>query len=649
MNFTSLNSHQSSSSYNDEDRIKRMNDRVSRLQEVSNNSIQESQNTLNIADSGYITEEDMMMYDPDMSGMNKYGSNNITGNNVPVNTQTPYSAQMQNGYSQQPYRANVDSQMYNMYNQQMQTNYGYYNQQPQSQYNQQPYYQQMQTNYGYYNQQPQSQYNQQPYYQQQQFNMQYYNRPQRPIYNGNGQLYSNIIPTTNKGYYATNARTSNHMLNTNGVNPQNIQYNPYTGNNRGINYYNNPYNLDPRNFDSDEDYTEEYNRQEELRKKQCESNVGLAMYFRGFAELAGTEFEDTTEQFKSKINDAYGFKPYAQIREEREQQQKKTIEDYRKNSQDKPQRYKNGVREAHYYIRAGITDENGNYKEMTKPVDPETGYRTVLYTPQDDEAILFNKQHFWDPYIKNAMWVNNFYKSINNRVKEFKSRYPDTITWEQLVGPEAKMCDYYDDVVTSKDSNAIKTSYMRGRWNNSTNNYNNNFLHSGVMPIISYETKSDCFADYDLTKQVHAANLSMTPDEIELSSVLNNSLQRDYDKKRSIFVDKMIKGHTKCDMAAGARQVEVVAAPDIVAMTEAEAIKFMQECEQNEQEQNRIRQEALSRTDNIDEETGGHIISQIEIPNPGFIPGKNGEQIPILKRTITRGVIATGDEGEYND
>src|SRR5574343_567105 len=167
MNFTSLNSHQSSSSYNDEDRIKRMNDRVSRLQEVSNNSIQESQNTLNIADSGYITEEDMMMYDPDMSGMSKYGSNNITGNNVPVNTQTPYSAQMQNGYSHQPYRANVDSQMYNMYNQQMQTNYGYYNQQPQSQYNQQPYYQQMQTNYGYYNQQPQSQYNQQPYYQQQ--------------------------------------------------------------------------------------------------------------------------------------------------------------------------------------------------------------------------------------------------------------------------------------------------------------------------------------------------------------------------------------------------------------------------------------------------------------------------------------------------
>jgi hypothetical protein len=91
-------------------------------------------------------------------------------------------------------------------------------------------------------------------------------------------------------------------------------------------------------------------------------------------------------------------------------------------------------------------------------------------------------------------------------------------------------------------------------------------------------------------------------------------------------------------MAANARQGEVIAAPNINDMMEAEAAIYLQQ----QEEQERLKQ-TLMRNDNIDP-TGGHIISQTEVSNPGYIPGTN---TPIINRTIVHGVMS--DEEMKNE
>lgn len=561
MEIRSLENYSPSKPLDDESRKRKMEERISRLRQVSDSSIPESQEILNLADSGMITEEDMMKYDPDMSGMVQYNSNSVNvGSNVPPTTnQTPYSQQMQNGYNYAPQRANVDMQMYSMHQQQ-------------------------------------------PIM---------YQNPYSGYYSNNQN--TNII-NTSQGYYGG--------YNSYYQQPQMRQYN--TG---GI-CYDNPYGLDPRNFDSDEEMAKEYNRLEEERKKKCEGQVALTMYFRDFAEEAGAEFTEDRETFYKRIKGEYGYKTIAQIKLEKEENLKKQRES---SSQTGYSRYNSkGYREYKSKMVVSITTRDGSERIMTKPVDPETGYRTTIFTRRDDEVLEFNRQHFWDIYNKEANWYANFAYAMNNRVKEFKSKYPDTLSWEQLTGPESKMADYYDDIVTKQDSSKIKVSLMKGRWSNGTS-YTNNFYHSGMNTDISFDNMSGAFrTDYELAKQIHMANLSKTPDEIEISSVLNNSLHKDYDQKRAIFINKMLSGNARTNMAAGATQREVIASPDINAITNAEATAYLNELEELEKEK---KKESLKRS--VDPFEKEHVLSEVNIPNPGYISGTN---IPILNRKIITGV-----------
>lgn len=556
MEFKSIDSYESRRTDNDE--------RRARLSQLSNQFVDNSKEILERIDNGLITEEEMMRYDPDMSGMTQYGSSGVVhGSNVTNTTQTiQYSQQPQNDYSYQAQRPNVDSTMYNLYQQQQPISY------------------QPQTNYAY-----------------------------------NG-YYSQTTPTTNLYAYS--------------YNPQMIQYSP------GL-MYNNPYGLDPRNYSSEEEMVEEYNRLEEERKKACNTNVALAMYFRDFSEVAGADFVETREEYQKKIENQYGYKTFAQMKVEREEYENKLKEEREK--QFRSSDVNNG--ELKIKFISCIVDENGNRKIMSKGINPETGERTIVYTKRDLEIDNFNRMHFWDIYAKDANWTYNFTRAINNRVKEYKNKY-DSYTWEELTGPEAKMCDYYDDVVTKQDSNKLKATLMKGRWSNGTS-YTNNFWHSGVSTDINFNNMSRAFrTDYELAKQIHSANLSKTPDEIEISSVLNNSLRRDYDAKRAMFINKMLSGNPRTNMAANARQTEVIAAPNINNIMEAEAISYLNEQEELEKR----KQEALLRNDNLDP-TGGHIISKTEISNPGCIGGTN---IPILNRTIVHGVMSDEEtQREFNN
>lgn len=559
MELKSLENYSSSRPLDDDARKRKMEERVSRLKQISDSSISESQEILNLADSGMITEDDMMKYDPDMSGMVQYNSNNVaTGSNVQITNQVPYSQQMQNGYNYAPQYANVDTYMY----QQQASPIMYQN----------PYI-------GYYS---------------------------------NNQINTNTI-NMSQGYYGEN--TSYYQ-------PQMRQYNT-----EGLSY-DNPYGLDPRYFDSDEEMSKEYNRLEEERKKKCEGQVSLLMYFRDFAEEAGAEFTEDRETFYKKIKGEYGYKTIAQIKLEKEESIKKQKELSIENGYS---RYNSkGYREYKSKMVVSITTRDGKEKIMTKPVDPETGYRTTIYTRRDDEVLAFNRQHFWDIYNKEINWYANFAYAMNNRVKEFKSKYPDNLSWEQLVGPEAKMADYYDDIVTKQDSAKIKVSLMKGRWSNGTS-YTNNFLHSGMSTDITFDNMSGAFrTDYELAKQIHMANLSKTPDEIEISSVLNNSLHRDYDQKRAIFINKMLSGNARTNMAAGATQREVIASPDINAITNSEATVYLNQLEEQERENKK-----LSLQKSMDPFSKEHVLSEVNVPNPGCIPGTN---IPIINRKIITGV-----------
>lgn len=516
----------------------KMNDRLSRLKNVSDQFI----NNIN---DGIITEEDMMKYDPEMSGMTQFGSSGIVhGSNVSENINPiPYSQLPQNGY---------DNYQRPIYYQPSQSNYAYS---------------------GYYSQ----------------------TTPSTNLYSpGNPPYYSQILPQ----YQAS-----------------------------GL-LYQNPYGLDPRNFGSDEDMVTEYNRLEEERKKVCNTNVALAMYFRDLSEVAGSEFSETRDEYEAQIRAQYGFKTYAQIRLEQEEENNKLKE---QRLSEMKEREKNSGLEVK--VVACIVDENGNQRILTKGVN-EKGEISRYYSRREIEMDVYNAAHFYDAYNKQLAYAANFQRAINNRVKIFRDKY-DSYSWEDLVGPKAKMCDYYDEVVTKQDSNKLKAELLKNRWDNGSS-YINNFWHSNISTEINFNNMSKAFrSDYELAKQIHAANLARTPDEIEISTVLNNSLQRDYDMKRAIFIDKVSKGESRANMAASANQREVVAAPDIYALTEEEAGSYLDELEK--QERLKTQREALQRNDNIDPITGGHIISQTEINNPGYIPGTN---IPILKRTIVNGVMS---------
>ena len=463
----------------------------------------------------------------------------------------------------------------------------------------------------------------------------YYQQP-RPQYNYNG-YYNQTIPrapiyNNHQGYY----------------NPYNqMQYNPYQQQYTPMRF-NNPYGLDPRDYDSEEEMNKEFEKLETKRRKHCESDVALAMFFRDFSEQAGAEFAESREEYYNKIQDAYGYKTFEEMEEEKNRKAKEHREQMMKNG--RTSRYdERGFRE----FKCGLVvalheeDENGNenVRVMSKPVNPETGYRTTLISRNDDEVLNFNSQHFWDPYIKRDNYIANFYGAINNRVKEYSKKY-DSYTWEELTGPEAKMTDYYYDIVVKEDSNKIRAQMMKGRWSNGTS-YLNNFWNSGTSTAINLNNMSNTFrTDYELAKQIHCANLSKTPEEIELDQRLMNSLTKDYDKKRAIFVNKMLAGRSRCNMAAGASQKEVIAAPNINDIMDAEAASYLAELDEQEKRKQEEKYQALMRQDNLDP-TGGHIVSKKEIMNPGVIPGTN---VPIQKRTVYTGVM-TDEEArrEFDD
>lgn len=568
-----------------EDRQRRNEERIARLMQVSEEAVVESQQILDRIDNGLITEEERMIYDPEMNGMIQYGSNGvIKGSQVSESTPINYQQQPQNSYYDAQ-RISVDNQMYNMYHQQPQQ--PIYYQQPQPQYNYN----------GYYNQ----------------------TMPRAPIYNNH------------QGYYS----------------PYNqMQYNSYQQQYTPMRF-NNPYGLDPRDYDSEEEMNKEFEKLENKRRKHCESDVALAMFFRDFSEQAGAEFAESREEYYNKIQDAYGYKTFEEMEEEKNRKAKEYREQMMMN---KPSRYdERGFRE----FKCGLVvalheeDENGNenVRVMSKPVNPETGYKTILISRNDDEVLNFNSQHFWDPYIKRDNYIANFYGAINNRVKEYKQKY-DSYTWEELTGPDAKMSDYYYDIVVKEDSNKIRAQMMKGRWTNGTS-YLNNFWNSGTSTAINLNNMSNAFrTDYELAKQIHCANLSKTPEEIELDQRIMNSLTRDYDKKRAIFVNKMIEGRSRCNMAAGASQKEVIAAPNINEIMDEEAASYLAELDEQERRKQDEKYQAFLRQDNLDP-TGGYIVSKKEIKNPGNIPGTN---IPIQKRTIYSGVM-TDEEAkrEFDD
>ena len=571
---------------NPPNRDRRNEDRIARLMRVSEEAAVESQQILDRVDNGLITEEERMIYDPEMNGMIQYGSNGvIRGSQAPQPTPVNYNQQPQNGYYDAQ-RISVDNQMYNMYHQQPQQ--PIYYQQPIPQYNYNGYYNQM--------------------------------TPRAPIYNNQ------------QGYY----------------NPYNqMQYNHYQQQYTPMRF-NNPYGLDPRDYDSEEEMNKEFEKLETKRRKHCESNVALAMFFRDFSEQAGAEFAESREEYYNKIQDAYGYKTFEEMEEEKTRKAKEHREQMMKNG--RTSRYdERGFRE----FKCGLVvalheeDENGNenVRVMSKPVNPETGYRTTLISRNDDEVLNFNSQHFWDPYIKRDNYIANFYGAINNRVKEYSKKY-DSYTWEELTGPEAKMSDYYYDIVVKEDSNKIRAQMMKGRWSNGTS-YLNNFWNSGTSTAINLNNMSNTFrTDYELAKQIHCANLSKTPEEIELDQRLMNSLTKDYDKKRAIFVNKMLAGRSRCNMAAGASQKEVIAAPNINDIMDAEAASYLAELDEQEKRKQEEKYQALMRQDNLDP-TGGHIVSKKEIMNPGIISGTN---VPIQKRTVYTGVM-TDEEArrEFDD
>ena len=338
---------------------------------------------------------------------------------------------------------------------------------------------------------------------------------------------------------------------------QPIQYNYRTTYYQPNNYYYgggiySPYMMDP----------ELVKEIEEMKLRQAKTNATLSKFFKRFANLENPEYDEKAEaEYCRQVDNLYGFEENDDVRHwvnlfntfiQRNKQSSQM--DLIQRGQVYDQK---GMRQTKINIRVGLSDENGEYHSMSPQNGPE-GFRIVEYSRQDDEAILRNMAHFWDPYII-ADNIRNRWIQCVEQIRRKTNKF-NKYSFEELIH-EGRMKEYYYETIVVDDSKRIEAK-MRGR------NWDRERFDRILNAHPCYQNASTAFfTNYDTAKYFHALNLSKTPDELNLDKEIEDKLKKEYLDRRSIFMNRVLNGNVRANMAAGARQREVIGHDSIMDMT----------------------------------------------------------------------------------
>ena len=592
--------------------------RLAKMREANKKALVDIQSQIDAFDAtpDELLEEDaslFMMPDQDADDMTVVSGDGIKrGKNVPEDTpsvfQQPYSEQPQNAYNsrqneyttqgfqcQVPLGNNTNIGSYNYY---QQPYYGYNNM-----VNTAPGYN---TGYGY------GSYLQQG---------NYYYQPQQKVYGGDEAL-KRLFPRRNQ---------------------QQPYYGGYNNYNYG-NYYQQPYygygyqqsapmpatsmpsemfirvpsmfdNLDPirfYNINVNQFYSREelddYIQSLENRRKQYLDAQAYIMKMRYCRGLDGEEYENACNE----IDKRYGFVSLADLAKQRkeyeEAEKKRAYEEAKANgeidllhSEEDSTGYDlNGIRRERTTLKFKLYDEEtGELIGESSPADPETGYRILKYSYQDD----IRQRQVWDNWNKQVQDSERRRQQIQAAFAKLHEHAEKT--YNKYETAEEQLEGWYNQVVVEPGKRAYQAWKMNRLWDK--NKWKNSLRSNGINNDIKFSNTSTAFfSNYNLKAQLAKAQQLYTVEELDNNKQLTSILQKDYDIRREKFLGNIMKGDCTSNvslMQDNGTEVKYHTPIDSIKVGENEIISW---------------------------------------DNPeAFLPG--GENIPlpvVTKRTVTHGVLS---------
>lgn len=592
--------------------------RLAKMREANKKALVDIQSQIDAFDAtpDELLEEDaslFMMPDQDADDMTVVSGDGIKrGKNVPEDTpsvfQQPYSEQPQNAYNsrqneyttqgfqcQVPLGNNTNIGSYNYY---QQPYYGYNNM-----VNTAPGYN---TGYGYGSYQQQGN---------------YYYQPQQKVYGGDEAL-KRLFPRRNQ---------------------QQPYYGGYNNYNYG-NYYQQPYygygyqqsapmpatsmpsemfirvpsmfdNLDPirfYNINVNQFYSREelddYIQSLENRRKQYLDAQAYIMKMRYCRGLDGEEYENACNE----IDKRYGFVSLADLAKQRkeyeEAEKKRAYEEAKANgeidllhSEEDYTGYDlNGIRRERTTLKFKLYDEEtGELIGESSPADPETGYRILKYSYQDD----IRQRQVWDNWNKQVQDSERRRQQIQAAFAKLHEHAEKT--YNKYETAEEQLEGWYNQVVVEPGKRAYQAWKMNRLWDK--NKWKNSLKSNGINNDIKFSNTSTAFfSNYNLKAQLAKAQQLYTVEELDNNKQLTSILQKDYDIRREKFLGNIMKGDCTSNvslMQDNGTEVKYHTPIDSIKVGENEIISW---------------------------------------DNPeAFLPG--GENIPlpvVTKRTVTHGVLS---------
>lgn len=206
-----------------------------------------------------------------------------------------------------------------------------------------------------------------------------------------------------------------------------------------------------------------------------------------------------------------------------------------------------GYREEKTSVRFAKLCDDGHY-EILSPQNGPDGYRIETYSRREDEMRIYNRSHFYDPYIA-SLQRSQIIGDAMSQMYEKNKKYNE-YTLDELY--DGKLREYYYETVV-KDSSAI----VRAKLNAS--NWDKRRFDQLLNGQATYRNASTAFfSSYGMADYIHSLNLSKTPEELNLDQQLANKLKSEYDARRSYFMSRVHNKNVKTDMSAGARQRDVI-------------------------------------------------------------------------------------------
>ena len=367
------------------------------------------------------------------------------------------------------------------------------------------------------------------------------------------------------------------------------------------------YNINVNQFYSREEL-DDYIQSLENRRKQYLDAQAYIMKMRYCRGLDGEEYENACNE----IDKRYGFVSLADLAKQRkeyeEAEKKRAYEEAKANgeidllhSEEDSTGYDlNGIRRERTTLKFKLYDEEtGELIGESSPADPETGYRILKYSYQDD----IRQRQVWDNWNKQVQDSERRRQQIQAAFAKLHEHAEKT--YNKYETAEEQLEGWYNQVVVEPGKRAYQAWKMNRLWDK--NKWKNSLRSNGINNDIKFSNTSTAFfSNYNLKAQLAKAQQLYTVEELDNNKQLTSILQKDYDIRREKFLGNIMKGDCTSNvslMQDNGTEVKYHTPIDSIKVGENEIISW---------------------------------------DNPeAFLPG--GENIPlpvVTKRTVTHGVLS---------